>query len=231
MYTHTHTHILCSKLWQNHPRSGRTDYSCSKIWWVLKLYSILTVMYRYKVVCVAYFQMYCIHFCYNHQALKIQDLLVSLSHGMTVQVVQHCTPSISVFIPLLCLVTFWCQSACKDSLFTLIVVIWLRFTRFEDSCNWDVHIPFLPSLCLCVCVLSVWFVLRSKVRSGKEWTHSPPPLWIATNYHLGAFLQYHHLLLVLQLFFHLQSLSLCILSNWCSWRGGGSCSHSFLDWV
>lgn len=150
---------------------------------------------------------------------------------MTVQVGQYYTPSVSVFMPLLCSVTFWCQSACKDTLFALIVVIWLRFTRFEESHNWDLHFPLLPSLCLCVHVWSIWFVLRSKVRSGKEWTHSLPPLWIATTYHLGAFPQYHHLLLVLQLVFNLQSLLPCIHSNLCSRRGGGSCIHSFLDLI
>jgi len=159
--------------------SGRTNYRCFKIWWVPKPYSSATGRCRYKVVCVAYFQTYHIHLCYIHQAVKMQTWLSCLSHGMTVQVGQHCAPSISVFMPLLCLVTFWCQSACKDSLFALIVVIWLRFTRFEDSHNWDLHFLFLASLCLCVHAWSIWFVLRSKVRSGKEWTHSLPPVWIA----------------------------------------------------
>ena len=150
---------------------------------------------------------------------------------MTVHVGQHCAPSISVFMPLLCLVTFWCQSACKDSLFALIVVIWLRFARFENSHNWNLHFLFMASLCLCVHVWSIWFVLRSKVVSGKEWTHSLPTLWIAATYHPGAFPQYHHLLFVLQLLFHLQSLLLCIHSNLCSGRGGGSCIHSFLNMI
>jgi hypothetical protein len=189
--THTHTHTQTQT--QTHHihthLSGRTNYSCFKIWWVSKSYSSVTGTYRHKVMCVAYFQTYHIHLCYIHQAVKMQAWLSCLSHGMTVQVGQHCTPSISVFMPLLCLVTFWCHSACKDSLFALIVVIWLRFTRFEDSRTWVLHFPFLPSLCLCVHVRSIWFVLRSKVRSGKESTHSPPPLWIATTYRLGAFPQ------------------------------------------